>query len=181
MIQALNNNNNKNSNMGRPTLYRWPGLEELTEKIDEATLDIAGIRLSSSIIPHTRREELALAEKEAARREKEYAGGENNADADAKVIEIDFESLRFDTGSDGAHTTIDFDKVNDTKNLATVTTNDFVIFNRIKKILFGEGGGSAAARGWNIIDIKFNQPKTALFFITILIPVPELKKILNKF
>ena len=163
---------------GRPAAFRWPGLEELTEKIDEATLDIAGIRLSSSIIPHTRREELALAEKEAARREKEYAGEEDNAD---KVIEIDFESLRFDTGSDGAHTTIDFDKVNDIKGLATVTTNDFIIFNRIKKILFGEDGESAAARGWNIIDIKFNQPKTALFFITVLVPTLELKKILNKF
>lgn len=169
-----------NSLTGRPAAFRWPGLEELMGRIDTATLEVAAIRLSSSIIPHTRGEELALAEKEAAAREKEYAGGgEEEAGA---VIEIDFNALRFDTGSEGAHTTIDFGKITDASELATVTTNDFVVFNKVKRILFDEKSGAAAnERGWSIIDLKLNQTKSALFFVTITIPVGELKKILNKF
>ena len=171
--------NNNLLNTGRPAAFRWPGLEELTEKIDEATLDVAGIRLSNSIIPHTREEELALAKKEAALREKKYAGGGEEA---GPTIEIDFDALRFDVGPDGAHTTIDFGKVTNQTSLATVTTNDFVIFNKVKRILFDEANGAAASeRGWSIIDLKLNQTQTALFFITITVPVGELKKILNKF
>lgn len=165
-------NQNNNLSLGRPAAYRWPGLEELNKQINS---------LGSSITPRTRVEELSLAREEAAEREKEYSGnGENGTEGAA--IEIDFDTLRFDIGADGAHTTIDFGKITDAAGLATVTTNDFVIFNKIKKIIFDDETGTAASeRGWSIIDLKLNQPKTALFFVTVLVPVPELKKILNKF
>lgn len=181
-----NNNNNNNNNLkkhnrdyvssGRPAAYRWPGLEELNKQINS---------LGSSIIPRTRAEELSLAREEAAKREREYSGSEENGEygvEGADAIEIDFDALRFDVGADGAHTTIDFGKITDTAGLATVTTNDFVIFNKIKKTIFDdETGATASERGWSIIDLKLNQPKTALFFVTVSVPVGELKKILNKF
>lgn len=178
-----NNNNNNNNNLnkhnhdyvscGRPATYRWPGLEELNKQINS---------LGSSIIPRTRAEELSLAREEAAEREREYSGSGENGAEEAAPIEIDFDSLRFDVGADGAHTTIDFGKITDAAGLATVTTNDFVIFNKIKKTIFDDETGTAASeRGWSIIDLKLNQPRTALFFVTVSVPVGELKKILNKF
>ena len=171
---------------GRPAGFRWPGLEELTQKIDDLTLEVAGMRLAGSIIPKTRAEELALAREEAAAREKEYAGGGDETKYEAgdraNTIEIDFDALRFDTGTDGAHTTIDLGKITDATELATVTTNDFVVFNKVKRVLFdNEGGDAANERGWSIIDLKLNQTHTALFFVTVTVPVGELKKILNKF
>ena len=156
---------------GRPAAFRWPGLEELAE---QQINSVAG-----SIIPHTREEELALAKKEAGRREKEYGGEENK---DAAPIEIDFSSLRLGPGPDGAHTTIDFGKFSDASGLATVTTSDFLVFNKIKRILFDDKSRTAAnERGWSITDLKLNQTRTALFFITVQLPVGEIKRILNKF
>lgn len=174
--------NENNIGTGRPAAFRWPGLEELMGRIDTATLEAAAIRLASSIIPHTREEELALAKEEAAAREKEYAGGGEEMGTGSESIEIDFEALRFDTGTDGAHTTIDFGKITDATALATVTTNDFVIFNRVKRVLFDDEGGAAASeRGWSISDLKLNQNKSALFFVTVQVPVGELKRLFNKF
>lgn len=191
----VNNKNNNNSNTisspstGRPASYRWPGLEELSQKMDDLTLEVAAIRLAGSIVPKTRIEELALAKEEAAAREKEYAGGggdvrnsvgETGATT-TQSIEIDFESLRFDTGPDGAHTTIDLGKITEATELATVTTNDFVVFNKVKRVLFdNESGAAASERGWSITDLKLNQTRTALFFVTVQVPVGELKRILNK-
>lgn len=176
----INNNDNLNKHnhdyvscYGRPAAYRWPGLEELNKQINS---------LGSSIIPRTRAEELSLAREEAAGREREYSGSGENGTEGVAAIEIDFDTLRFDVGADGAHTTIDFGKITDATGLATVTTNDFVVFNKIKKTIFDDETGAAASqRGWSITDLKLNQPRTALFFVTVSVPVGELKKILNKF
>jgi len=175
--------NNKNHNYGiwtgepssgRPAAYRWPGFEMME---------------SLTVIPKTRAEELALAKEEAARREKEYSGGGNegggtdnaNSTAPEEVIEIDFDAMRFDLGGKAAHTTIDFDKITDETGLAVLTTNDFVVFNKIKKILFGAAGAAAQERGWDIIDLKLNSTGSALYFVTVQLPVGELKKVLNKY
>ena len=174
----LNNTNNNTkaqpieflSEVGRPPAFRWPGLERLKERVENS---------GPIFFPRTRQEELALAVEEAAAREEKYSSA-----PDTTNIEVDFDALRFDPGPEGpqgAHTTIDLDKITDTSALAYVTTSDFVVFNKIKRIMFGPDGAAAINRGWSIIDLKFNQTNTALFFVTVAVPVGELKKILNKF
>lgn len=177
-MAELINSKNHNYNIrtrevfsGRPAAYRWPGFEMME---------------SLTAFPKTRAEELVLAKEEAARREKEYSGGGNENGAPdnempAEAIEIDFDAMRFDLGGKPAHTTIDFDKITDEAGLAVLTTDDFVVFNKIKKVLFGAAGAAAQERGWDIIDLKLNSTGRALYFVTVQLPVGELKKILNKY
>lgn len=169
MDNLINNNENTNQTgsqtnnqigtVGRPPVFRWPGLE-----------------FAESGNPcFTRKQQLAYAADEAAIREELYGG------------EADLWNLKFDAGPDGPHTTIDFDKMEsrwaagnmnppdpDNALPALITTSDFIVYNKIKKLM--EAGAAV-----EIVDLKFNQTGNAVFFVTASVPMSLLRKIVQKY
>lgn len=159
----LNNQPNPQPNpVGRPPIFRWPGLEFANGT-------------NSSTPCFTRKQQLAYAEEEAAAREELYGG------------EAALWNLKFDAGPDGPHTTIDFDKMEsrwaagnpnppDPNNElpALITTSDFIVYNKIKKLM--EAGAAV-----EIVDLKFNQTGNAVFFVTATVPMSLLRKIVQKY
>ncbi len=160
------------SQVGRRPVFRWPGLE-----LASASAPVA----KPAPTLYTRQQELSLAGKEAATREEKYGG------------EADLFDLKFDVGPDGPHTTIDFDKWErsvygnggdqnerrgyDGGGFATVTTSDFIIYNKIKRLMKqGEGLGSPPIE---IVDLKFSQTGRAVYFVTAKVPIKFLKKLLQ--
>lgn len=135
---------------GRPTTYRWPGLESEARSIQ-----------SGAQPPTTRAEQLYFAAQEATAREQQ------------NDTEFDFDSVKFSVEG-GKHTTVDFEKIVDPNGVATVTTNDFVVFNRFRKLL-------KKYPDFSLIDIKFNQSKSAAFFVTFTCPLPMLRKIFTSY
>lgn len=159
MDNLINNTNNNNNTVGRPPVFRWPGLEF------ESDGDYS----------FTRKQQLARAADEAAIREEMYGG------------EADLWDLKFDAGPDGPHTTIDFDKMesrwaagnmnpqnSDNELPALITTSDFIVYNKIKKLM--EAGAAV-----EIVDLKFNQTGNAVFFVTATVPMSLLRKIVQKY
>ena len=164
--ENMGNKENKESKgtNGRPEIFKWPGLE-----LEEQA---AG----TPEYPRTRKKQIEIINKESVIREEGYRGDED-AGTD---IAVDFDNIKFDIiGADGPHTTIDFDKVTG-DGMAQVTTNDFVVFNRIKSVIFGPESDAANERGWLITDLKFNSTWTALYFITVVMPLNEIKILFNK-
>lgn len=151
--------------MGRPKIIRWPGLEAVTQD------PITSICL--------RQQELELAEKEASDREREYS--EMFQKVNGRDVTIDLYNLKFDCGGAG-HTTIDFDAWSDQVDpTVTLTTSDFKIYNRCKKLIFTQEEPRDLVQGVDIVDLKFNQTYTAVFFVTIRGPLSILRKIFNKY
>lgn len=183
--------NQVGSQVGRRPVFRWPGLE-LTSDFGSGASTPAPATLTA---PHTRQQELALAEKEAATREEKYGG-------EAYLFD-----LKFDVGPDGPHTTIDFDKwersvygksgddgnngydndydKGDVKGggFATVTTSDFLIYNKIKRLMKqGESDGvgeNTESPPIEIVDLKFSQTGRTVYFVTAKVPIKFLKKLLQ--
>lgn len=173
---GINNkvNNKTVAQPGRRPTYRWPGLETQASCED-----------SKSSQCYTRQQQLSLAAAEAAAREEAYGG------------EADLFNLRFDVGPDGPHTTIDFDKFSsDNGGAALVTTSDFVVYTKIKKLLSLGGGDEISnemdgeiknsIEGENnesaeIIDLKFSQTGRSVFFVTARVPMSLLKKVIQKY
>lgn len=169
MDNLINNNENTNQTdsqtnnqigaVGRPPVFRWPGLEFEND----------------GDYSFTRKQQLAYAADEAAIREELYGG------------EADLWNLKFDAGPDGPHTTIDFDKMEsrwaagninppdpDNELSALITTSDFIVYNKIKKLM--EAGAAV-----EIVDLKFNQTGNAVFFVTATVPMSLLRKIVQKY
>lgn len=157
--QTDSQTNNQIGAVGRPPVFRWPGLEF------ESDGDYS----------FTRKQQLAYAADEAAIREELYGG------------EADLWNLKFDAGPDGPHTTIDFDKMEsrwaagninppdpDNEPPALITTSDFIVYNKIKKLM-------KAGAAVEIVDLKFNQTGNAVFFVTARVPMSLLRKIVQKY
>ena len=153
------------SQVGRRPVFRWPGLELASTS--------APVTKPAPTL-YTRQQELALAGKEAATREEKYGG------------EADLFDLKFDVGPDGPHTTIDFDKwersvydKGDDKGggFATVTTSDFIIYNKIKRLMKQDEGLESPPI--EIVDLKFSQTGRAVYFVTAKVPIKFLKKLLQ--
>jgi hypothetical protein len=139
---------------GRPPIIKWPGLETKRNTID--LIDLC-----------SRRQEIDMEVLEAASRERKYS--ESGA-------EIDIENLKFSCEPDEKHTTIDFSSVTDEDQRVRITTNDYVLYNRIKKLM------SAAPDGeWLIEDLKLNRTGSAVFFVTVTCPLLETRKIFNRY
>ena len=139
---------------GRPPVIKWPGLET---KRNAANL--TGLC--------SRRQEVDMEIQEAAAREKEYFESD---------VVIDIENLKFSCEPNEKHTTIDFSSVTDEDQRVRITTNDYVLYNRIKKLM------SAAPDGeWLIEDLKLNRTGSAVFFVTVTCPLLETRKIFNRY
>jgi hypothetical protein len=141
---------------GCPTVTKWPGLElKRNTPIDEAS-DI-----------YTRSQEVELETKEAAAREKEY---------ETEGFDIDLDNLKFSCDSSQKHTTIDLISITDEDQRARITTNDYVVYNRIKKLM-----AAAPDDEWLVEDLKFNRTRSAVFFVTVSCPLLEVRKIFNRY
>lgn len=143
---------------GRPFTTKWPGLETKRNMPREEANYV-----------YTRSQEIDMEIKEAAEREKEYL------EAD---IDIDIDNLKFSCDPSEKHTTIDLISINDESQRARITTNDYVVYNRIKKLMAAadrSGNGE-----WLIEDLKLNQTRNAVFFITVTCPLLEVRKIFNR-
>lgn len=138
----------------------------------------------------------ASEKKSGGAEEKIGAGEEKNIPGDKKIgadeknsVVVDLENLKFDVRGAAAHTTIDFGKATDYDGgVALITTNDFVVYNRIKKIMFGKvkqrrsrRGVKLGENGWEIVDIQFSFFGNAVQFITVQCPLDELRLVLNKY
>lgn len=152
-------------NYGRRPETKWPGLEKKRNAGLEERLNI-----------YSRLQELNMEKEEALAREEEYASLD---------VDIDFDNLKFSCEAGEKHTTIDFDNINDESQRVRVTTNDYVVYNRIKKLMNASDAlNKKSADGeaeWLIEDIKLNRTKSAVFFITVTCPLSEIKKIFNKY
>lgn len=145
-------------NYGRHPETKWPGLEE------KRTMPV-----SDGINIYTRSQEVALEIKEAAAREEKYmASGIDTV--------IDLDNLKFSCASDEKHTTVDLVSITDEAQRVRVTTNDYVVYNRIKKLM-----AAAPEDEWLVEDLKLNRTNTAVFFVTVTCPLREIKKIFNKY
>lgn len=141
---------------GCPTVTKWPGLElKRNTPIDEA-LDI-----------YTRSQEIDLEIKEAVAREKEY---------EVAGIDVDLDNLKFSCDPSQKHTTIDLSSITDEDQRARITTNDYVVYNRIKKLMAAAPDGD-----WLVEDLKFNRTRSAVFFVTVTCPLLEVRKIFNRY
>lgn len=139
---------------GRPSVTKWPGLETKRNIIDFVELC-------------SRRQEIDMEIQEAAAREKEYY------ESDAT---IDIENLKFSCNPDEKHTTIDFSSVTDEEQRVRITTNDYVVYNRIKKLM-----ATAPDGDWLVEDLKLNRTRSAVFFVTVTCPLLEVRKIFNRY
>ena len=153
-----NNNNCLDAQATKPYTTRWPGLEFMRKITDNEFMTIS-----------TRQHQINLEVSEAAARELEYAD-----------LDIDLNKLKFSTEPGEKHTTIDFVEVNDESQRARITTNDHVIYTRIKKLIAESEKKNGGTPTWLIEDLKFNRTKSAVFFITVTCPIAEAKRIFSK-
>lgn len=143
-------------NYGRAPTTKWPGLErKRTTPVDE------GVNI------YTRSQEVELEIVEAAAREKEY---------EAAGIEIDLDKLKFSCDPNQKHTTIDLISITDEDQRARITTNDHVVYTRIKKLMAAAPDGD-----WLVEDLKLNRTGSAVFFVTVTCPLLEVRKIFNRY
>lgn len=145
-------------NYGRHPETKWPGFEEKRNLTEEERFNIYG-----------RHQEVALEIKEAATREEKYTASGIDAT-------IDLDNLKFSCASDEKHTTVDLVSITDEAQRVRVTTNDYVVYNRIKKLM-----AAAPEDEWLVEDLKLNRTNTAVFFVTVTCPLREIKKIFNKY
>lgn len=141
---------------GRPATIKWPGLELRRNIPIEENLKI-----------FTRSQEIELEIKEAAAREQKY---------EAAGVEIDLDNLKFSCEPNQKHTTIDLISITDENQRARITTNDYVVYNRIKKLMFAAPDGE-----WLVEDLKLNNTNSAVFFVTVTCPLLEVRKIFNRY
>jgi len=148
-------------NYGRPPTTKWPGLEQKrTIPVDE------------SINIYTRSQEVELEIVEAAAREEEY---------DTAGIEIDLDNLKFSCDPNQKHTTIDLISITDEDQRARITTNDHVVYTRIKKLMAASEEKNGGESEWLVEDLKLNRTGSAVFFVTVTCPLLEVRKIFNRY
>jgi hypothetical protein len=148
-------------NYGRAPTTKWPGLEQRRMMpVDE------GINI------YTRSQEVELEVVEAAAREEEYG---------AAGIDIDLDRLKFSCDPDQKHTTIDLISITDEDQRARITTNDHVVYTRIKKLMAASAEKNGGESEWFVEDLKFNRTGSAVFFVTVTCPLLEARKIFNRY
>ena len=148
-------------NCGRAPTTKWPGLEQKRMmQVDE------GVNI------YTRSQEVELEIKEAAAREEEY---------EAAGIEIDLDNLKFSCDTNQKHTTIDLISITDEDQRARITTNDHVVYTRIKKLMTASAEKNGGESEWLVEDLKFNRTGSAVFFVAVTCPLLEVRKIFNKY
>lgn len=148
-------------NYGRAPTTKWPGLEQKRMmQVDE------GINI------YTRSQEVELEIKEAAAREEEYG---------AAGVEVDLDNLKFSCDTNQKHTTIDLISITDENQRARITTNDHVVYTRIKKLMAASAENNGGESEWLIEDLKFNRTGSAVFFVTVTCPLLEVRKIFNRY
>lgn len=143
-------------NYGRAPTTKWPGLEQKRMMPADESVNI-----------YTRSQEVELEIKEAAAREEEY---------EAAGLDVDLDNLKFSCDPSQKHTTIDLVSITDEDQRARITTNDYVVYNRIKKLMTAAPDGD-----WLVEDLKFNRTRSAVFFVTVTCPLLEVKKIFNRY
>lgn len=141
---------------GCPTVTKWPGLELKRNKPADEASDIC-----------TRSQEIELEIKEAAAREEEY---------EVAGFEIDLDKLKFSCDPSQKHTTIDLISITNEDQRVRITTNDHVVYTRIKKLM-----ASAPDGDWLVEDLKLNRTGSAVFFVTVTCPLLEVRKIFNRY
>lgn len=148
-------------NYGRAPTTKWPGLEQKRMIPADENVNI-----------YTRSQEVELEIKEAAAREEEYG---------AAGIEIDLDNLKFSCDTNNKHTTIDLVAITDENQRARITTNDHVVYTRIKKLMAASAENNGGESEWLIEDLKFNRTGSAVFFVTVTCPLLEVRKIFNRY
>ena len=143
-------------NYGRPPTIKWPGLEQKRDMTEEERNNI-----------YSRQQEIELEIAEATIREQEY---------ELAGIEIDLDNLKFSCAQGQKHTTIDIISITDEDQRARITTNDHVVYTRIKKLMFAAPDGD-----WLVEDLKLNRSGSAVFFVTVTCPLLEVRKIFNRY
>ena len=147
--------------IGRAPTIKWPGLElKRSMPIDE-NVNIC-----------TRHQEVELEVIEAAAREKEY---------ETAGINIDLDNLKFSVDPEQKHTTIDLISITDEDQRARITTNDHVVYTRIKKLMSASAERNGGDSEWLIEDLKLNRTRSAVFFVTVTCPLLEVRKIFNRY
>ena len=146
---------------GCPTVTKWPGLELKRNKPADEASDIC-----------TRSQEIEFEIKEAAAREEEY---------DAAGIEIDLDNLKFSCDPNQKHTTIDLISITEEDQRARITTNDHVVYTRIKKLMAASAEKNGGESEWLVEDLKLNRTGSAVFFVTVTCPLLEVRKIFNRY
>lgn len=148
-------------NYGRTPTTKWPGLErKRMMPVDE------GVNI------YTRSQEVELEIAEAAAREEEYG---------AAGIEIDLDNLKFSCDPNQKHTTIDLISITDEDQRARITTNDHVVYTRIKKLMTASEEKNGGESEWLVEDLKLNRTGSAVFFVTVTCPLLEVRKIFNRY
>lgn len=146
---------------GRSPVTKWPGLEQ--KRI---------IPVDEGVNIYTRSQEIELEIVEAAAREEEYG---------AAGIEIDLDNLKFSCDANQKHTTIDLVSITDEDQRARITTNDHVVYTRIKKLMAASEEKNGGESDWLVEDLKFNRTGSAVFFVTVTCPLLEVRKIFNRY
>lgn len=148
-------------NYGRAPTTKWPGLEQKRMMPADESVNI-----------YTRSQEVELEIAEAASREKEY---------EAAGLEIDLDNLKFSCDPDQKHTTIDLVSITDEDQRVRITTNDHVVYTRIKKLIEASAEKNGGEPEWLVEDLKFNRTGSAVFFVTVTCPLLEVRKIFNRY
>lgn len=147
--------------IGRAPTTKWPGFEfKRNIPVDE------GVNI------YTRCQEIELEVAEAAAREKEY---------EAAGVDIDLDNLKFSVDPGQKHTTIDIISITDENQRARITTNDHVVYTRIKKLMAASEEKNGGNSDWLIEDLKLNRTGSAVFFVTVTCPLLEVRKIFNRY
>lgn len=148
-------------NYGRVPTTKWPGLEQKRMMPFDESVNI-----------YTRSQEVELEIIEAAAREEEYG---------AAGVEIDLDNLKFSCESNQKHTTIDLVAITDEDQRARITTNDHVVYTRIKKLMAASAEKNGGESEWLVEDLKLNRTGSAVFFVTVTCPLLEVRKIFNRY
>lgn len=148
-------------NCGRAPITKWPGFEQKRMMLVDEGVNI-----------YTRNQEVELEIKEATSREEEYwdAG-----------IEIDLDKLKFSCDTNQKHTTIDLISITNEDQRARITTNDHVVYTRIKKLMAASAEKNGGESEWLVEDLKLNRTRSAVFFVTVTCPLLEVRKIFNRY
>lgn len=148
-------------NCGRAPITKWPGLEQKRMMLVDEGVNI-----------YTRSQEVELEAIEAASREEEYLGA---------GIEIDLDELKFSCDTNQKHTTIDLISITNEDQRARITTNDHVVYTRIKKLMAASAEKNGGESEWLVEDLKLNRTRSAVFFVTVTCPLLEVRKIFNRY
>ena len=148
-------------NYGRAPITKWPGFEQKRMMLVDEGVNI-----------YTRSQEVELEIKEAASREEEYGDA---------GIEIDLDNLKFSCDTNQKHTTIDLISITNEDQRARITTNDHVVYTRIKKLMAASAEKNGGESEWLVEDLKLNRTRSAVFFVTVTCPLLEVRKIFNRY